>query len=512
MNKSSISVGKKPAGYIAKVKYCGEPYQTFYRGKMSESFIKVDDALIARKVTGYSDLNEDARKKRGRAFCNTCKVERKVEISFLYGVKSPPSSQDDLAAGAHLLLDAINLFEDPVAGYLLIACILAAEHCEALRQQVGDFRPVLHVRSSDQQVADILSTFVRACVPRENWKKKDKRPKIFRSPVLDFRVNRAAGVGWQPEKHIQDFDRAVIKIKKAKLELPVPYDDIPAVVIGANVRQQHEIAPYIENAGVIYVDSPKPEGAAGILSAGQVGRYNPEVLERLAAARKHKQLAAVLDAWSRMGDGEKAWAAEIVKRAKASVGKPDSRFIAVTLNPDLLRNAVFFETLRSFVELCRERAWISDEQAASKIAEARAVFFPVPEEEKAVRRMESPEVFLELLRSWYGEHQTAIAAADQPFAKGGKLPGAKRVISGEEHLVLPEEWLTKTYLRLVKRAKMDCGFAEQQGWMQKIQHLLGEADVLKHSGTNYRYRYDLYSNGTRDTTYVLAIPLSRIEN
>ena len=47
--------------------------------------------------------------------------------------------------------------------------------------------------------------------------------------------------------------------------------------------------------------------------------------------------------------------------------------------------------------------------------------------------------------------------------------------------------------------------------MQKLQRKWCEAGVLKQSGSSYRYRYDLMKNGSRDSTYVLAIPLEKIE-
>ena len=67
-------------------------------------------------------------------------------------------------------------------------------------------------------------------------------------------------------------------------------------------------------------------------------------------------------------------------------------------------------------------------------------------------------------------------------------------------------WMT-WYAKAVKAdSTIDASFLQNDRWAAELQKLLGQAGVIKLPASGYRYRYDLLGNGTRDSTYVVAIP------
>lgn len=154
---------------------------------------------------------------------------------------------------------------------------------------------------------------------------------------------------------------------------------------------------------------------------------------------------------------------------------------------------------------------MTQEDADAWLAGATEVFAPKPSDPQLIFKMEDPNVFLEFLKEWYRDPARKLAALDQDFSKREKHEGAIREIGGVQYLVLPEEWLFRIYLKEARKAGCDCSFADKTDWTQKIQRMWCESGILKHTGNGYRYRYDLLKNGSRDSTYVLAIPLEKIK-
>ena len=58
---------------------------------------------------------------------------------------------------------------------------------------------------------------------------------------------------------------------------------------------------------------------------------------------------------------------------------------------------------------------------------------------------------------------------------------------------------------------MDVSILRLEGWERILQKSLAETGYIKAPNSGYRYRYDLLENGTRETTYVVAVPRALLE-
>lgn len=503
---------KNFSGQIVILRYHGVPWRIWHRASADRNFEMLDDALLSKKILSFSSLNEKAKMKKLENFLEDCEVIRDFKIPHLRNC--PHCDSDDFRQGAHLLLAMTELFENRSVGYHLVACALAGIRCTALREVAPDFRPRLLIRSQDETVARIFTAWVQACIPRESWKRKKKRPRILRKSVLDFRKRNS--YQYEPDKQLLDFDHTKIKIKQQLIRIPVPYENTLAAVIDASGSQLNELAPLTENAATIYINCKRVEGGATTFTSSDVSRCDFTLLDTLEKPETSNAIAWLLCGWGALDSSDSSiWAEAILRRAKLSLGKPDRRYVSVTFDADVLRNAVLHQVFLDFLDFCERPGFISSTEAAAYRAGARAVFSPEPDAPPEQRRMEDPAVFLELLRLWRQQHPDMIAAKDEPIGKSTKLIGAVRSIGKPDpidHLVLQEAWLTKHYLPLARKAKCCTDFASAPDWTQKIQRKLCEAEVLKRSGSSYRYRYDLFENGSRDNTYVLAIPLSQLDS
>ena len=508
--KTGSPIIKKPRGQIGILRYHGKIWHIWYRTSEEDKFTVLDDKLLSKKILNYENLNENSRLKKFEEFLNECKVIFDLNIPKLRNCRHEVS---DFKTGAHLLLATTTLFQNQAVGYYLVACVLSGMRCVSLRQVCPDFRPRLHIRSLDDMVAQILSTWVESCIQRENWKRKKNRPRIARKAVLNYR--KTSNYAYEVDKQLIDFDRATLKVRKRKLNSPVPYEDTLLVVIDATGAQLNDLAPLTENSGAIYVNCKRLEGGATIFTSADVSSYSPDSLDLFRNDESCKSLAWLLRCWGDPECNYSDWAEKIVRKAKSSLGKPDQRYIAVTFEPNTLREAIFHQVFLNFLEICELNKWLSPEELAAHRAGAQQAFAPLKITETDNPRMEDPEIFLQLLRSWFNDHPEAIAGQGQSIGKSTKILGAIRTIgkddSKKDFLILHEPWLDKVYLSLARKAKYDVSFSAANDWKQKMQRLLCEADILKHSGTNYRYRYDLFENGSRDTTYVLAIPLALLK-
>ena len=506
---------KNFSGQIVILRYHRVPWRTWHRASADRDFEILDDALLSKKIPTYSSLHEKARAKRLEDFLNACEVVRDFKIPLLRNCNclDCDCDLDVFRQGAHLLLATTELFENRSVGYHLVACTLAGMRCTALREVAPDFRPRLLIRSQDETVARILTAWVQACIPRERWKRKKRRPRILRKSVLDFRKHNP--YQFESDKRLLDFDRVKIKIKRQSIRIPIPYENTLAAVIDASGSQLNELAPLTENAAVIFINCKRLEGGATTFTGGDVSSHDPTLLDTLEEPESSNAMAWLLRDWGKIDCSDSSdWAETILRRAKLSLGKPDRRYVSVTFDADVLRTAIFHEVFLDFLALCEGCEFISSFEAAAYRTGAKAVFSPEPDTPPELRCMEDPVIFLDLLRQWRQQHPDMIAAKDQPLGKSSKLIGAVRSIGKPDpvdYLVLQEVWLTKHYLPLARKAKCCTDFASAPDWTQKIQRKLCEAEVLKRSGSGFRYRYDLFENGSRDNTYVLAIPLSRLD-
>ena len=135
----------------------------------------------------------------------------------------------------------------------------------------------------------------------------------------------------------------------------------------------------------------------------------------------------------------------------------------------------------------------------------KSVYDPEPVEEKPPQYAEDPQVFLRVMRDLTASEK--IAGLEEPFRKGDKLLGAWRTISEECFLVMPETRWKKAYSKAARAAKdVDTTFFQRDQWERELQKILAEAEAIKVPSAGYRYRYDLYGAGKRDSTYVVAVP------
>jgi hypothetical protein len=282
------------------------------------------------------------------------------------------------------------------------------------------------------------------------------------------------------------------------------------LIIGASSAQLKEAAPYLENACVFLLGCGTIDWNAEKLSADCVSAYNPKVLDLLTQNRE--QIAAALRLWWAAED-EANWAQRVVAKAKASFGKPDSNYIDVKFNPSKLRKQIQYNVLLSYFDEVERLGWISTEDLEQYRQGAKAVFDPDPIVETPPRRIEEPDVFLELMGLAMSEHHDKILQEHEPFVKANKPLAAYRTISNERYLVILESDFKKVYPKTARKATgVDISFLQKPNWERDLQKILSEAGIIKAASAGYRYRYDLFQNGSRDSTYVIAISCEYLEN
>lgn len=470
-----------------------------------EVFFLLDESRLARASPNFYNLNEQGRKKAYKMYLENCTMIKTAKMpaqlanahkKLRDGVGRKCSiTTNNYQIGAHVLLLVCVLFSNVEVSCDLLATILAGMRCEELRKATPDFRAVVEVNSTAPEIEETFIVLVQAIVTRKRWKKR----RIKRRAVLDYRTKP----GDLPN-HIQDFSRLKIKAKRyPALWIPVPYTDTVALVIGADSAKLREAMPYLENAAVFLLNCGNNDLGGRKLRASALSEYDPEVVKRLKEERH--SVAALLRAWWKREDAEATWAQQIVAKAKASFGKPDSRYISVQLDPKLLNKAIRYQVLCSFLDWLDVRGFLAAEELEYYREVAKGVYDPEPVEEMPPQHAEDPKVFLRIMRALVTSEQ--IAGPDEPVHKGDKLLGAWRTISGECFLVMPEAGWKKAYSKAARTGKdVDITFFRRDKWERDLQKILSEAEVIKVPSVGYRYRYDLYGTGERDSTYVVAVP------
>ena len=473
--------------------------------ELKTGYVPLDEAYLARASPGFRNLNERAREKVRNEYLGKCTTIEKASVPrYLVNTRRSLPGKDghrraaafeDFRAGALALLPVCELFSNAEAGCDLLAAVLAGMRCESLREAETGFRAVVEIRSTAPEIEETLTTLAGAAVTRKKW----KNGRIKRLAVLDWRT-RPGGL---PHR-IQDFSRLKIKVKKhPTLRIPVPYIDTVALVMGADSAQLRETAPYLENAAVLLLNCGSNDWGGRRLRTSELAEYDPAVVKGLEEERY--SVAALLCAWWAAEEDEVTWARQIVAEAKASFGKPDSRYVAVQFDPKLLNMAIRHRVLCSFLDWLEAEGLLAGENLECYRAIIKGVYAPELVEEKPPQHAEDPQVFLGIMRNLAASEQ--IAGPDEPFRKGDKLLGAWRIISGERFLVMPEDRWKKAYSRAARAAKdVDTAFFQRDQWERELQKILAEAEAIKVPSAGYRYRYDLYGAGKRDSTYVVAVP------
>ena len=278
------------------------------------------------------------------------------------------------------------------------------------------------------------------------------------------------------------------------------------LVQGAGSEQLREARPYLEEAGVFLLGCGSCDWAGRKISKGDLAKLAPKVMEDI----KNRQtlVSAVLTGW--WAERSEAAARAIVRAARESLGPPDQRFVSVVLDPRLLGRAIRRQTLGAFLDLLERSGTLSAQTLTACRQAVKAAYDPDPEPQRPVRRGEDPEAFLELMRRLAA--RGPVAGAEEPIRRSDKLLGAWRDISGVRHLVMPEESWKRVYAKEARGTEgLDVSFLKKEGWERALQKLLAEAGYIKAPSAGFRYRFDLYGDGSRDKTYVVAIPQAILE-
>ena len=504
--KGGTPMGKQEHAILVKIKYHDRTRFYIY-SKKEKRFVSLTEARLARALPGYTQLNEKARQRAFDTFIKRSEVIEAIKVpEFLPTAQPKPRlSQEERERAAQSSLSIANLFEAQRVGYTLLADILCGQHCTALRKAEPSFSPTIAIRNDSPEIQSVLKKLVKSIVRVSRW--KIKKGKIERTAILNYRISP----GELPH-HIQDATLVKCSIPGyGKLRFPARYTDTIVLMIGADKSQIQEAVPYLDNAAVILLNCGTGDLSPTRLSSSDLAAYDPEIIQQLKANRK--AVSALLGWWWSAFGNEDAWARGIVQEARASFGKPDSRYIRVELDPRQLRDAIRYRVLLSFMDALEAAGVLGSEDLQSYRQGAKDVFDPDPQETVTLRRVEDPEVFQEIMRELVAAKRDSIVAGGERFVKADKPFAAWRTISGEQYLVMPEDAWAKAYKKAaLARNDLETSFFKQPNWRGDLQKILVEAEVIKRASSGYRYRYDLFGDGSRDQTYVVAISTQILEN
>ena len=464
--------------------------------------VLVDERHLRREIPYYADLTLKGRRKavdrclRGFPVALRARIDESLP-NVGHHILGRPPCWDDFRAGADAFLRLLDLFEDPEAGAILAANLLCGFQMTSLRRVFPTFTSVIVLPETNATLECVLRLIQNTATPKQRW--RGKHCQVRRAPVLDYRESGDGII-----LKFQDFSRVKVDVPRRKSPTaPFPYTDTAALIIGASSGQIREAAPYLEQCAVIALDCRLPkELSARRLSHRQLGAYDPQIIE---AWRAHgAEIALVLRLWQEY----ELPAATIKAQVSSRFLPPDKRYIAVVPHPNKLRAAVYIAALIAFFRMLRGYSLLSPEEAAAREETLTAIFFPPPPPPAAPKRQaEDPQVFLALLADHIRQAPEDIAGLNEPYRKKDNRLGAWRTISGTQHLVMAEPVWKKWYQRQVRsRPDLDTASLSRDAWEKDMQKALADAGVIKAPSAGFRYRYDLYNDGSRDSTYVLAIP------
>ena len=464
--------------------------------------VLLEERYLRKELSHYADLTLKGRRKavdrylRGLPVILRARIDESLPNVGLRILGRPPC-RDDFRAGADAFLRLLDLFEDPETGAILAANLLCGFQMTTLRRLFPTFLPVVTIPEADETLECVLRLIQKISTSKHRWRGKHCR--VRRAPVLDYREN---GDGIAPR--FQDFSRAKVDVPRGKSPAaPFPYTDTAALIIGASSGQIREAAPYFARCSVMALGCKLPkEVSIWRLSHRQLAAYDPQIIE---AWRTHgAEIALVLRLWQEY----ELPAAAIKAQVSSRFLPPDKRYIEVVPHPDKLRTAVYLSTSAAFLRMLAGYGLLSLEETAAREEALTALFFPPPPPPPAPKRQaEDPQVFLELLAEHIRQVPEDIAGPDEPYRKKDRRLGAWRTISGTQHLVMAEPVWKKFYQKKVRsRPDLDTASLSRDAWEKDMQKALADAGVIKAPSAGFRYRYDLYNDGSRDSTYVLAVP------
>ena len=480
-----------------------DPGQPIFLTEEDGRYIPLPDDFWRRKIPNYRYFTDNGRKKHQKKLLKNADVKtvraetdqppawRKIHDD---DGKRPPTTTD-CRQGVAALMSLLDVFPDPEVGAMLLATVLMGLRAADLRNGEPSLRPCVAFRGPPQLESALKSLF-RHILPRKRW--KDKRFFFRRKRMVD--LNDALS--------LVDISRVKIRVDKLKsIWLPLPPKDTALLVLHGRDTTWGKFSDDLSRTGVVFVNSGLSANGWGAESVPTytVSAWDDDLLEKIIAPAPR---AAWLLGWW-WGTSRNDWAQDVIRRAHVQLGNPGGRFRTFAYEPKALCRAVAYQALLDFVALTGDRQWLPPDVADGYRQRLRDIFDPVSlPPPTAPRRAEDADVFLEKL-TLIIDHPDQIVPLGKPYARPqrGKVAAAWRQIGGEEYLVMEEKvWMT-WYAKAVKAdSTIDASFLQNDRWAAELQKLLGQAGVIKIPASGYRYRYDLLGNGTRDSTYVVAIP------
>lgn len=467
-------------------------------------YIPLPDDFWRRKIPNYRYFTENGRQKQQKKLLKTADVKtvcaeadqppawRKIHND---DGKRPPTTTD-CRQGVAALMSLLDVFPDPEVGAMLLATVLMGLRAADLKQCEPALRPCVAFRGPPQ-LEQVMKRLFKSILPRKRWKGK----------CFSFRRKRK--VDLNDALSLVDISRVKIRVDKLKsIWLPLPPKDTALLVLHGRDTTWGKFSDDLSRTGVVFVNSTLSANGWGAASVPtySLTAWDDDLLEKVIA--KSPQAAWLLGWW--WGTSRDDWAQDVIRRAHVQLGNPGGRFRTFAYEPKALCRAVAYQALLDFVALTGDRQWLPPDRANAYRQRLQDIFDPAPPPPStAPRRAEDAGVYLEVLRKFATERAELIAPLEQPYVRPrrGKIAAAWRCIGGEEYLVMEESVWAAWYAKAVRADNtIDAAFLQKPRWELELQKVLGTAGVIKGPAAGYRYRYDLLANGTRDSTYVVAIP------
>lgn len=467
-------------------------------------YVPLPDDFWRRKISNYRYLTREGKEKQQRKLLKTVEVKNvrvRADHPLAWwkihddGGKHAPT-ETDCCQGTEALLSLLDVFPDVEVGAMLLATLLMGLCAADLKQCEPSLRPCVAFRGPPQ-LEQVMKRLIKSILPRKRW--KDKRFFFRRKRMVD--LNKPLS--------LVDISRVKIRVDKLKsIWLPLPPEDAMLLVLHGRDTTWGKFGDDLSRTGVVFVNSVLSANGWGAASVPtySLTAWDDDLLEKVIA--KSPQAAWLLGWW--WGTSRDDWAQDVIRRAHVQLGKPGGRFRTFAYEPKALCRAVAYQALLDFVALTGDRQWLPPDKADACRQRLRDIFDPAPPPPPTTpRRAEDAGVYLKNLRKFATECAELIAPLEQPYVRPqrGKIAAAWRCISGEEYLVMEESVWAAWYAKAVKADNtIDAAFLQKPRWELELQKVLGTAGVIKVPAAGYRYRYDLLANGTRDSTYVVAIP------
>ena len=477
--------------------------QPIFLAEEDGRYVPLPENFWASRIHNFRYLTIEGREKRRRKLLQEMDVKtvrvRTDQPPAWWKIhdddgKHPPSVAE-CRQGAESLLSLLDVFPSTEASAMLLATVLLGLRAADLKQYEPSLRPCVAFRGPPQLESALKSLF-RHILPRKQW--EGKRLSVRRKRMVD--LNKPLS--------LVDISRVKIRVDKLKsIWLPLPPEDAVLLVLHGRDTTWGKLSDDLSQVGVVFANSSLSANSWGAASVPTytVSAWDDDLLENIIA--KAPRAAWLLGWW--WGTSRDDWAQDVIRRAHVQLGNPGGRFRTFAYEPKALCRAVAYQVLLDFVALTGDRQWLPPDKTDTYRQRLQDIFDPTPPSPPTTpRRAEDADVFLEKLKLLI-DHPDQIVPLGKPYARPqrGKVAATWRQIGGEEYLVMEEKvWMT-WYAKAVKTDNtIDAAFLQKPRWELELQKVLGTAGVIKSPAAGYRYRYDLLANGTRDSTYVVAIP------